>query len=162
MIDLRGIPTRARICKPFEEPKNRFPAWRNRSLISQKYGFWTHFRDPGSGSRGQKSTGSRIRISNTGSNSAEVITKDVMLINFIYIYKLIICKIQIINCKGAYRNAEWGKETCGYGPWHGNVSSNAVLRIRDVYPGSRILIFTHPGYRISDPKTATKERDKKN
>jgi hypothetical protein len=27
----------------------------------------------------------------------------------------------------------------------------AVLRIRDVYPGSRILIFTHPGSRISDP-----------
>jgi hypothetical protein len=26
-----------------------------------------------------------------------------------------------------------------------------VLRIRDVYPGSRILIFTHPGSRISDP-----------
>jgi hypothetical protein len=26
----------------------------------------------------------------------------------------------------------------------------AVLRIRDVYPGSRILIFTHPGSRISD------------
>ncbi len=26
----------------------------------------------------------------------------------------------------------------------------AVLRILDVYPGSRILIFTHPGSRISD------------
>jgi hypothetical protein len=26
----------------------------------------------------------------------------------------------------------------------------AVLRIRDTYPGSRILIFTHPGSRISD------------
>jgi len=25
------------------------------------------------------------------------------------------------------------------------------LRIRDVYPGSRILIFVHPGSRISDP-----------
>ena len=25
-----------------------------------------------------------------------------------------------------------------------------VLRIRDVYPGSRILIFTHPGTRIPD------------
>jgi hypothetical protein len=47
-----------------------------------------------------------------------------------------------------------------------------VLRIRDVYPGSRILIFTHPGSQISnpgsriwdpgsqipDPKTAIKER----
>jgi hypothetical protein len=32
-----------------------------------------------------------------------------------------------------------------------------VVRIRDVYPGSRILIFTHPGSRISDPKTAKKE-----
>jgi hypothetical protein len=36
-----------------------------------------------------------------------------------------------------------------------------VLRIRDVNPGSRILIFTHPGSRISDPKTATKERGEK-
>ncbi len=36
-----------------------------------------------------------------------------------------------------------------------------MLRIRDVYPGSRILIFTHPGSRISDPKTAKKERGKK-
>jgi hypothetical protein len=35
------------------------------------------------------------------------------------------------------------------------------LRIRDVYPGSRILIFTHPGSRIPDPKTATKERGEK-
>jgi hypothetical protein len=33
-----------------------------------------------------------------------------------------------------------------------------VLRIRDVYPESRILIFTHPGSRISDPKTVTKEK----
>jgi hypothetical protein len=33
-----------------------------------------------------------------------------------------------------------------------------VLRIRDVYPRSRILTFTHPGSRISDSKTATKER----
>jgi hypothetical protein len=31
----------------------------------------------------------------------------------------------------------------------------------DVYPGSRILIFTHPGSRISDPKTVPKERDEK-
>jgi hypothetical protein len=44
----------------------------------------------------------------------------------------------------------------------------AVLWIRDVYPGSRILIYTHPGSRISDPgsripdpKTATKERGEK-
>ncbi len=35
---------------------------------------------------------------------------------------------------------------------------DAVLRIRDVYPGSRILIFTHPGSRISDTgsKNSTK------
>jgi hypothetical protein len=39
---------------------------------------------------------------------------------------------------------------------------STVLRIRDVYPGSRILIFTHPGSRIPDPKTATKERGEKN
>jgi hypothetical protein len=38
---------------------------------------------------------------------------------------------------------------------------NSVLRIRDVYPGSRILIFTHPGSQIPDPKTATKERGEK-
>jgi hypothetical protein len=38
-----------------------------------------------------------------------------------------------------------------------------ITRIRDVYPGSRILIFTHPGSLISDPgsKTATKERGEK-
>jgi hypothetical protein len=36
---------------------------------------------------------------------------------------------------------------------------NTVLRIRDVYPGSRILIFTHPGSRIPDPKTVPKEID---
>jgi hypothetical protein len=36
------------------------------------------------------------------------------------------------------------------------VLREAMLRIRDVYPGSRILIFTHPGSRISDPKNATK------
>jgi hypothetical protein len=36
-----------------------------------------------------------------------------------------------------------------------------VLRIRDVYLESRILIFTHPGSRIPDPKTATKERGEK-
>ncbi len=29
--------------------------------------------------------------------------------------------------------------------------AGSVLRIRDVYPGSRILIYTHPGSRISDP-----------
>ncbi len=40
----------------------------------------------------------------------------------------------------------------------------AVLRIRDVYPGSRIRIFPHPGSRILDPgsKTAIKERGEKN
>ncbi len=41
-----------------------------------------------------------------------------------------------------------------------------VFRIRDVYPGSRILIFTpsrilDPESGILDPKTATKERGKK-
>jgi hypothetical protein len=36
-----------------------------------------------------------------------------------------------------------------------------VWRIWDVYPVSRILIFTHPGSRIQDPKTATKERGEK-
>ncbi len=31
---------------------------------------------------------------------------------------------------------------------HELISYKAVLWIRDVYPGSRILIFTHPGSRI--------------
>ncbi len=37
---------------------------------------------------------------------------------------------------------------------------NAVWRIRDVYPGSRILIFTHPGSRIQ--KQQRKRGVKKN
>jgi hypothetical protein len=36
----------------------------------------------------------------------------------------------------------------------------AVRRIRDVYPGSRILIFTHPGSRIQ--KQQQKREVKKN
>ncbi len=36
-----------------------------------------------------------------------------------------------------------------------------MLRIRDVYPGSRILIFTLPESRIPDPKTAIKIRSEK-
>jgi hypothetical protein len=48
--------------------------------------------------------------------------------------------------------------------FHGTASNRTIcvkkagLRIRDVYPGSRILIFTHPGSRIS---TATKDRGEK-
>ncbi len=38
----------------------------------------------------------------------------------------------------------------------------SVFRIRDVYSGSRILIFTHPEPRIPNPETATKESGKKN
>ncbi len=38
------------------------------------------------------------------------------------------------------------------------LDKKTVWRIRDVYPGSRILIFTHPGSRISDPKTGTGKR----
>jgi hypothetical protein len=41
------------------------------------------------------------------------------------------------------------------------LSLKAVLRIRDVYPGSRIVIFFHLGSQIPDPKTATKERGEK-
>ncbi len=36
-------------------------------------------------------------------------------------------------------------------------SSSPVLLIRDVYLGSRILIFTLPGFRISDPTTTKEE-----
>ncbi len=35
------------------------------------------------------------------------------------------------------------------------------MRIRDGYPGSRILIFIHPGTRIPDPTTAPKEEGRK-
>ncbi len=35
----------------------------------------------------------------------------------------------------------------------------SVLRIRDVYPGSRILVFNQPGSRISDP--GSKNRNKR-
>jgi hypothetical protein len=38
----------------------------------------------------------------------------------------------------------------------------AVLRIRDVYPGSRILIFTHPGSRIPDPGSRIPDPGSKN
>jgi hypothetical protein len=40
-------------------------------------------------------------------------------------------------------------------------NKNPVLRIRDVYPESRIPLLTHPGSRIPDPKIATKERGEK-
>jgi hypothetical protein len=36
-----------------------------------------------------------------------------------------------------------------------------VLRIRDVYPGFRILIFTHPGSRISDPGFRIRKQQQK-
>jgi hypothetical protein len=48
------------------------------------------------------------------------------------------------------------------------VLHRAVLRIRDIYPGSRMFIpdpdflpIPDPGSRIPDPKTATKERGEK-
>jgi hypothetical protein len=34
-----------------------------------------------------------------------------------------------------------------------------VLRIRDVYPGSRILIFTHPGSRIQKQQQKRGEKN---
>jgi hypothetical protein len=37
----------------------------------------------------------------------------------------------------------------------------SVWRIREVYPGSRSLIFTHPGSQISDPKQQQKTGVKK-
>ena len=37
----------------------------------------------------------------------------------------------------------------------------SVLRIRDVYPGSRILIFTYPGSRISDPGSRIQKQQQK-
>ncbi len=37
----------------------------------------------------------------------------------------------------------------------------AVLRIRDVYPGFRILIFTHPGSRIPDLGSRIKKQQQK-
>jgi hypothetical protein len=40
-------------------------------------------------------------------------------------------------------------------------SLEAVWRIRDVYLGSRILIFTHPGSRISDPGSRIQKQQQK-
>jgi hypothetical protein len=42
-----------------------------------------------------------------------------------------------------------------------NYSFCAMLRIRDVYPGSRILIFTHSGSRISDPGSRIQKQQQK-
>jgi hypothetical protein len=36
-----------------------------------------------------------------------------------------------------------------------------VLRIQDVYPGSRILIFTHPGSLVSDPGSQIQKQQQK-
>jgi hypothetical protein len=39
-----AVENRARICKPFKEPRNRLPAWRNRFLCSlnvYKFGLWS-------------------------------------------------------------------------------------------------------------------------
>jgi hypothetical protein len=51
-------------------------------------------------------------------------------------------------------------------PWYRTRSQFGLIlsvwRIRDVYSGSRILIFTHPGSRIPDPKTAIKDIGEKN
>ena len=49
--------------------------------------------------------------------------------------------------------------TCKCGGKLGNHPLQWVLRIRDVYPGSRILMFTLPGPRISDP--GSKNRNKR-
>jgi hypothetical protein len=46
-------------------------------------------------------------------------------------------------------------------PIHKTGRRKAVWRIRNVYPRYRIQIFTHTGSRISEPKTATKERVEK-
>jgi hypothetical protein len=42
-----------------------------------------------------------------------------------------------------------------------HIVATAVLRIRDDYPGSRILIFIHPESRIPDLTRATKEKGEK-
>jgi hypothetical protein len=49
-------------------------------------------------------------------------------------------------------------------PFTSVADPGCLYRIPDVYPGSRIMIFTipDPGSRIPDPKTVTKERGKKN
>ena len=52
------------------------------------------------------------------------------------------CGAEIISYGSDSGSAGAPNTNCGSG------SGLAVLRIRDVYPGSRILIFTHPGSRI--------------
>jgi hypothetical protein len=46
---------------------------------------------------------------------------------------------------------EKGEKKFVVGTWKTWIFVPAVLLIRDVYPGSRILIFTHPGSRIPHP-----------
>ncbi len=61
-------------------------------------------------------------------------------------------------------NAGGGEGGCGVSANEYSCTQEPVWRIRDVNPGSRILIFTHPGswfLPIPDPKTATKERGEK-
>jgi hypothetical protein len=41
------------------------------------------------------------------------------------------------------------------------MAKKQALRIRDVYSGSQILIFIHPGSQIPDPTTAPKEEGEK-
>jgi hypothetical protein len=111
------------------------------SLIRMLTFYPSWIRDPGvkkapdPESRGQKGTGSWIRIRNTAGN------------------------IEHIQWHGSTLNRYFRKGADrvdgqnGIKQW-ANVASNKnlfripVLRIRDVYPRSRILIFTHSGSRI--------------
>ena len=113
--------------------------------------------DPGSGSRGQKGTGSRIQIRNTE--------------------KMFLFRISQGNRQAWIRIQQKVKQGLLWAFWRQismdphsarslsgtplgiNQCCGSGMFIPD--PGSRILIFTHPGSRIPDPKTATKERGEK-
>ncbi len=45
-LRLSSARIRVRICKPFKEPRNRFPAWRLGSLNVYKFGLWKLFTNP--------------------------------------------------------------------------------------------------------------------
>jgi hypothetical protein len=89
----------------------------------------------------------------------------VLIFNFLlkFSVKILFSKhyFSSLNCERSERTGS-GRPGSGSGSptLQETTEPQAVLRIRDVYPGSLILIFTHPGSRITDldPKTATKER----
>ncbi len=65
-----GIKPRARICKPFKEPRNRFPAWRNRYFMMNGPSRYTSWR------MAHRSTSWRMAPSHKEPGRAHYVTGD--------------------------------------------------------------------------------------